>query len=325
MEASLIINFVKLIIGIAVLVKGADLLITGASGLAHRIGVPEFVIGLSLVAFGTSLPELTVNVQASLEGASEITLGNVIGSNIANILLILGIAGLIKPLSIHGTFVKKEIPLNFLSILVLFAMVSDTLLDGSSIAFVSRSEGLVLITTFIGYLYFLAAFLERETVDDDEKIKMGFVKGGAYIAVGMLGLVLGSNWTVSGGVNIALSLGVSQVIVGLFLIAIGTSLPELLTSAVAAYKGNPDIALGNVAGSNIFNVSLVLGASAFINPIPVPERVFRDLALLFLATVVLFISNYMGRKYSVSRREALIFLSIYTVYAVYSWYKEISA
>ena len=321
MEKGILIEAGKLIIGIVFLVKGADLLITGASGLARRVGIPEFVIGLTLVAFGTSLPELTVNIRASLEKASEITLGNVIGSNIANILLILGIAGLIRPLSMHGNFVKKEIPLNFLSILVLFAMVSDKLLDHSLQAFVSRSEGLVLITTFAGYLYFLAAFLERDAVDGDSQ-KLGYLKGGALVTIGLAGLILGASWTVSGGVNLAVSLGVSQVVIGLFLIAVGTSLPELLTSAVAAYRGKPDIALGNVAGSNIFNVSLVLGASALINPIPVPERVFKDLALLFVATLILLVSNYTGRKHSVSRKEAGVFLFIYIVYALYSWYTE---
>lgn len=323
MEADLALNLLKLCIGVAVLVKGADLLIEGASAIARRSGIPEFVIGLSLVAFGTSLPELTVNVRASLEGASEITLGNVIGSNIANLLLILGVAGLIRPMSIHKTFVKKEIPLNFLSIVVLFAMVSDKMVDGSGSAYVSRSEGLVLITTFVGYLYFLAAFIERNSSEETTP-GMGYLKGGLMILLGTVGLVLGSDWTVSGGVGVATALGISQVMVGLFLIAIGTSLPELITSAVASYKGNPDMALGNVAGSNIFNVSLVLGVSAFINPIPVPERVFKDLFLLFFATLVLFISAYTGKRYTVSRLEALLFIAIYILYAVYSWYVEVS-
>ena len=322
MNGDLWINLLKLLVGIGVLVKGADLLIAGAAGLARRAGVPEFVIGLTLVAFGTSLPELTVNIQASLESASEITLGNVIGSNIANILLILGVAGLIRPLSIHRTFVKKEIPLNFLSIVLLFAMVGDRLLDGSATAYVSRSEGLVLMTTFVGYLYFLAAFLEREAVDEDSA-RLSYIRGGIYVAVGLIGLALGSEWTVDGGVNLALELGVSQTLVGLFLIAVGTSLPELLTSAMAAYRGNPDIALGNVAGSNIFNISLVLGASSLINPIPVPDVIFKDIVLLAVATLVLFLSNYLGRKYTVSRPEAFVFLIIYTAYAVLSWYAEV--
>ncbi len=319
----LAINIIKLVVGLMALVKGADMLITGASGLARRVGVPDFIIGLTLVAFGTSLPELTVNVQASFEGASEITLGNVIGSNIANILLILGVAGLISPLKINRAFVKKEIPLNFLSILVLFALVSDQFLDGSASAMVSRSEGLVLIATFVGYLYFLAAFLEREEVDDGDG-QMGIGRGVIYIVIGLLGLIWGADWTVSGGVQVATALGVSQVMVGLFMIAIGTSLPELITSAVAAKKGNPDIALGNVAGSNMFNVSLVLGASALINPIPVPERVFRDLFVLFIATLGLLIAYMFGRKHTVSRKESVVFLIIYVSYALYSWYMEIA-
>ncbi len=323
MDTALILSILKLSVGIAILVKGADILINGASSLARRVGIPEFIIGLTLVAFGTSLPELTVNIQASIEGASEITLGNVIGSNIANILLILGIAGLIKPLTIHRTFVKKEIPLNFLSIVILFAMIGDKVLDKSQVAYVSRSEGLVLMTTFAGYLYFLAAFLEREEIRDDD-LKLSVSKSILYISGGFVGLILGSEWTVDGGVNFALSLGVSQTIVGLFLIAVGTSLPELLTSAMAAYRGNPDIALGNVAGSNIFNISLVLGASSLINPIPVPDLIFKDIILLTIATSVLFLSNYLGRKYTVSRQEAAVFLLLYIAYAVFSWYEEIA-
>jgi len=316
-------DLIKLVAGIAVLVKGADLLITGATGIARRAGIPDLVIGLTLVAFGTSLPELTVNIGASIKGASEITIGNVIGSNIANILLILGVAGLIRPLAMHGSFVKKEIPLNFLSILVLFSMVSDRILDGSTPAVISRSEGLVLIATFAGYLYFLAVFLERSAVDDKE-VRMGYLRGFLYVVTGIVALALGSEWTVDGGVGFAVGLGVSQTLVGLFLIAIGTSLPELVTSAVAAKKGNPDLALGNVAGSNIFNVTLVLGASSLIRPIPVPERVYTDLALLFFATLALLLSNYMGRRYSVSRQEAVVFLIAYSGYALLSWYWELA-
>ncbi len=321
MEGSLILSFLKFSLGIAILLKGADLLIDGASNLAKRAGIPEFVIGLTLVAFGTSLPELTVNVSASLKGASEITLGNVIGSNIANILLILGVASLIRPLSVNETFVRKEIPLNFLSILILFAMVSDSIVDGKASSTVSRSEGLVLITTFVGYLYFLAAFLKKEEEKDQETYSYG--KSLIFTVFGLLGLFLGSELTVRSGIEIASILGVSQVIIGLFLIAVGTSLPELTTSAVAAYRGNSDLALGNVAGSNIFNVSLVLGTSSLIHPIPVPERVFRDLIILFLATLVLFLSNYTGSRYTVSRIEGAIFLLIYTAYALISWYWEL--
>ncbi len=323
MDKELLIYLLKLTAGIVFLVKGADIFISGALGIAKRLGIPDFVIGLTLIAFGTSLPELMVNIKASLEGATEMTLGNVVGSNIANILLILGIAGIIRPLSIHKTFVKKEIPLNFLSILVLFAMIGDRFLDGTAKAFVSRSEGLVLITTFIGYLYFLAAFMEKEEINDEE-LKMGYIKGSAYVIIGLVGLILGSRWSVEGGIGMALVLGVSQALIGLFLIAVGTSLPELITSAVAAYRGNSDIALGNVAGSNIFNISLVLGTSSLINPIVVPDRILKDIILLVIATTILLISNYTGRKYTVSRLEATIFLTVYIFYALYSWYFELN-
>ncbi len=323
MDKEFLISLLKLTIGIVFLVKGADIFIAGASGIAKRMGIPDFVIGLTLIAFGTSLPELMVNIKASLEGATEMTLGNVVGSNIANILLILGIAGIIRPLSIHRTFVKKEIPLNFLSILVLFAMIGDRFLDGTAEALVSRSEGLVLITTFIGYLYFLAAFMEKEEINEEE-LKMGYLKGFAYVILGLAGLILGSRWSVEGGIGMALILGVSQALIGLFLIAVGTSLPELITSAVAAYRGNSDIALGNVAGSNIFNISLVLGTSSLINPIVVPDRILKDIILLVIATTILLISNYTGRKYTVSRLEATIFLTVYIFYALYSWYFELN-
>lgn len=321
MPFEIILSLIKFLGGLALVIKGADLLISGASGLARRIGIPDAIIGLTLVAFGTSLPEFTINIKASLKDASEITLGNVIGSNIANILLILGISGLIRPVSIHLTFVKKEIPLNFLSTLILFAMVSDTFLDGNGIALISRSEGLVLVTTFVGYIYFLTAFLERQAFKDGKQL--GYLKGSILIIIGLLGLIMGSEWTVSGGVELATFLGISQMIIGLFLIAVGTSLPELATSIVAAYKGNSDIAVGNILGSNIFNVSFVLGASALINSIPVPTNVFKDMTILFVATFLFFISNYLGKKYTISKAESITFLVIYILYAAYSWYLEV--
>ncbi len=321
MPFEIILSLIKFVGGLALVIKGADLLISGASGLARRIGIPDTIIGLTLVAFGTSLPEFTINIKASLKDASEITLGNVIGSNIANILLILGISGLIKPLSIHLTFVKKEIPLNFLSTLILFAMVSDTFLDGNGIALISRSEGLVLVTTFVGYIYFLTAFLERQAFKDSTQLS--YLKGSILIIIGLLGLIMGSEWTVSGGVELATFLGISQMIIGLFLIAVGTSLPELATSIVAAYKGNSDIAVGNILGSNIFNVSFVLGASALINSIPVPTNVFKDMTILSVATFLFFISNHLGKKYTISKAESIAFLVIYILYAAYSWYLEV--
>ncbi len=322
MSDSLILLFIQFIVGVAALVKGADLLTDGASQIAKKFGVPEFVIGLTLVAFGTSLPELTVNVIASLKGNSELTMGNVIGSNIANILLILGVSSVIYPLKVHRAFVKKEIPINFIATLILIAMANDILIDGKSESVISRSEGLILVFTFLGYLYFMAAFLEREDIDEEVSNSVSLPKGVIFILLGILGLTLGSNWTVDGAVGIATALGVSQMMVGLFLVAVGTSLPELLTSAVAALKRNPDIALGNVAGSNIFNISLVLGVSSSIKPVPVVERANFDLSVLFIATLILLVAVLLSSRNILTRREGTVFLLAYIAYIIYSGYVE---
>ena len=322
MSDSLILLFIQFIVGVAALVKGADLLTDGASQIAKKFGVPEFVIGLTLVAFGTSLPELTVNVIASLKGNSELTMGNVIGSNIANILLILGVSSVIYPLKVHRAFVKKEIPINFIATLILIAMANDILIDGKSESVISRSEGLILVFTFLGYLYFMAAFLEREDIDEEVSNSVSLPKGVIFILLGILGLTLGSNWTVDGAVGIATALGVSQMMVGLFLVAVGTSLPELLTSAVAALKRNPDIALGNVAGSNIFNISLVLGVSSSIKPVPVVERANFDLSVLFIATLILLVAVLLSSRNILTRKEGMVFLLAYLAYIVYSGYIE---
>jgi len=315
-----------LALGFLFLIKGADMLIEGAGSLAKRFGIPEFVIGLTLVAFGTSLPEFTVNVTAAFKNASDISLGNVIGSNIANILLILGVSSLIRPLTVHATFVKKEIPVNFFLTLTLIVMANDKLLNYASTSSISRGDGLVLIITFIGYMYFLVAYLERNSVLEEEiKESISPLKAFVYSILGLLGLSLGADWTVDGAIGLAKELGVSQAIIGLFVVAIGTSLPELFASAVSAYKGNPDIALGNVAGSNIFNLTLVLGTSSAIRDIPVPERANVDLGVLFTATMLLLIFSLWGkRKYTLDRFEGLIFLLAYLAYVLISWYKELN-
>ena len=321
----MIIDLFLLILGFAFLTKGADLLIDGSSSVAKRLGIPDFVIGLTLVAFGTSLPEFTVNTAAALKGASGISLGNVIGSNIANILLILGVASLIKPISVHTEFVKKEIPVNFLLTLTLIAMANDKILGGLPFSSITRNDGIVLLLTFVGYMYFLIAYLEKEEISEEERNEIiSLPKATIYVFLGLAGLIIGAEWTVDGAVGIAKALGVSETLIGLFMVAIGTSLPELFASAVAAYKGNSDIALGNVAGSNIFNITLVLGTSSIINDIPVPERANVDFGVLFFATLILLFSSIFGsQRYVISRIEGILFLIFYTIYAVLSWVFEL--
>ena len=317
----ILLHILLMAVGLAILIKGADLLISGASGLAKRAGISDMVIGLTVVALGTSLPELTINLLASLQGASGITMGNVVGSNITNILLILGIAAIINPLKISRDFVRKEIPLNFLATGILLAMVMDPLLDGFSRPMLSRSEGLVLMITFIGYVYFLAAFLERNhSTGPGIPLKKSIL----FIAVGIPALIAGSRMTVNSGIHLSEIMGISQAFVGLFFIAVGTSLPELITSAVAAYRGKPDMALGNVAGSNLFNISLVLGSSALVNPIPVPSLVYRDLIFLIIATSALLLAYRTGPDRSISRGEGILLVAMYIAYMLYSWYLEVA-
>ncbi len=318
---SIILHVLLLATGLAILIKGADLLISGASGLARRAGISDMVIGLTVVALGTSLPELTINLLASAKGASGITMGNVVGSNITNILLILGISAIMRPLSISRDFVRKEIPLNFLATAILLVMAMDPLLDGSRGPILSRSEGAVLVITFAGYIYFLAAFLEK---NHGQEPTMPPGKSILFIAVGIPALVLGSRMTVNSGIHLAELMGISQALVGLFFIAVGTSLPELITSAVAARKGKPDIALGNVAGSNLFNISLVLGSSALIRPIPVPPLIYRDLIFLIIATFALILAYRTGPGRSISRAEGILLVSMYIAYILYSWYLELA-
>jgi len=314
------------LVGLLFLVKGADLLIEGSSSIAKRFRIPDFVIGLTLVAFGTSLPEFTVNTAAALKGASDISLGNVVGSNIANILLILGVASLVRPISVNATFVKKEIPVNFFLTLTLIAMANDKLLDGAPASFISRTDGLVLIITFVGYMYFLVAYLQREIPVEEELSKLlPLPKAFSFTLLGLGGLVLGADWTVDGAVGLAEALGVSKALVGLFMVAVGTSLPELSASVVSAYKGHPDIALGNVAGSNIFNLTLVLGTSSVIREVPVPERANLDLLVLFTATLLLLLFSLVGRRrFTIDRWEGALFLVFYLGYALYSWLSELS-
>ncbi|NPB06067.1 MAG: calcium/sodium antiporter [Aquificae bacterium] len=312
--------------GLVLLVKGADLLIEGSSSVAKRFGIPDFVIGLTLVAFGTSLPEFTVNTAAALKGASDISLGNVVGSNVANILLILGLAALVRPITVNLTFVKKEIPVNFFLTLTVIAMANDALLDGAAASFISRTDGLVLMVTFVGYMYFLVAYLQREAPAAEElKELLPLPKALLFTLLGLTGLVLGADWTVDGAVGLAKAFGVSEALIGLFMVAVGTSLPELSASVVSAYRGHPDIALGNVAGSNIFNLTLVLGTSAVIRSVPVPERANVDLTVLFFATLLLLISSLAGRRrYTIDRLEGAFFVLTYFTYAVLSWLWELS-
>lgn len=305
------------LIGFVFLVKGADLLVDGAGSLAKRLGVSDLIIGLTVVSFGTSAPELIVNIIASLKGASEVGIGNIIGSNVANILLILGVAAIIYPLKIKRELTWKQIPLNFLSVLVLFFLANDVLLDHQSSSVLSRIDGLILMSFFAIFLYYTAhlAFTEKNGIEKSPSrpLWLSFV----MIIAGLICLTYGGQWVVDGAVTIARYLGLSESFIGLTIVAVGTSLPELATSAVAAYKHNTDIAVGNVVGSNIFNVFWVLGLSATIRPFPVNAAANTDILVLLGATVLLFIFSFTGGHHKITRAEGFQFLLAYVAYIIF--------
>ncbi len=312
------INVLLFFIGFALLIKGADWLVTGASSLASRLGVSALVIGLTIVAFGTSAPELTVNLLASVQGNTDIAIGNIIGSNIANILLILGISAVIYPLAVQRSTVWREIPFALLAVLVVGLMANDVFFDGAQTSAITRIDGLVLIAFFSVFLYYIFSISKSANSEAGESVAMvSGAKSAAMIIGGLLGLVVGGKWIVDGAVLFATQLGVSEALIGLTIVAIGTSLPELATSAVAAYKRNVDIAVGNVVGSNIFNLFWILGISATISPLPFSAQLSTDVWVVIITTILLFLALFVGKKHTLERWQGVVFVTAYVFYIAF--------
>ena len=313
------------IAGFYFLVKGADLLVDGASSIAKKAGISTLVIGLTIVAFGTSAPELIVNILASYTGSNELAVGNILGSNISNIFLILGAAAMVTPLKVGKGTVWKEIPFSLLAILALAALTNDSLLDGFGPAMLSRSDGIVLLLFFSIFIYYTFGISKKNThlfgAKGEPVMQYSRLKSFFMIIGGMLGLGLGGHWIVTGAVEIAAQLGLSQAFIGLTLVAIGTSLPELATSLIAAKKGNADIAIGNVVGSNIFNVFWILGLSSIISPIVFNPVLNFDIGVVILATFLLFSFLFIGKKQLIERWQGAMFISIYVAYLVFVTYR----
>ena len=311
--------YILFIIGLIFLIKGADFLVDGASSIAGRLNISDLVIGLTVVAFGTSTPELFVNIVASIKGNTDIAIGNVVGSNIANVLLILGVSSIIYPLAVTKGTVWKEIPFSLLAAMVLFITANDQLLDGSQMSALTRIDGLVLLAFFIIFIYYTGAIATRiDGMDAHVPAKQsGWLRSSLYIILGLAGLILGGKWIVDGAVALATQFGMSESLVGLTIVAVGTSLPELATSAVAAYKRNADIAVGNVVGSNIFNIFFVLGISASIKPLPFQPGYNLDMGVVVGSSLLLFLFMFTGKKRSLDRWEGLIFLIFYGGFVAY--------
>ncbi|MFH1379749.1 MAG: calcium/sodium antiporter [bacterium] len=310
------LTYFLFILGFIIIIKGADYLVDGASLLAKKLKVSDLVIGLTVVAFGTSMPELFVNIFACLRGNTEIAIGNILGSNTFNILIILGISSIIRPITVGKGTVWKEIPLSLLAAVMVWVLANDVILENSTFSSLGRIDGLVLLSFFIIFLYYIASISKEPTitVQESQTKEMPNIKILFMLLAGFIGLFLGGKWIVEGAEHIAVRLGLSQSFVGFTIVAAGTSFPELATSIVATYKKNMDIAVGNVVGSNIFNIFLILGISAAIKPLPFNKLANADIVITIVASLFLFFAMFTGKKKIIDRWEGILFILFYIAY-----------
>lgn len=302
---------ILIIVGFVLLIVGADFLVDGASGVAKKFHIPEIIIGLTIVSIGTSMPELFVSITSALDGYSDMALGNVIGSNLCNLLLILGLSSLIKPVEFQSETRKFEIPmcLLFTIVLMIFCNTSGGISKVESIIL------LILFGVFISYTIWMGKKKSLENKDEfDESKKNGIIKNIVLIVLGIVGLKFGGDFVVNNAVKIAQMFNISEKIISLTILAVGTSLPELVTSVTAAIKENSDIAIGNIIGSNIFNILLILGVSSVIKPITFNASYNMDLTVLCVSTIVLALFSVIPPKNKMSRANGLIYVLIYGIY-----------
>ena len=307
-----------LLVGFYLVIKGADFLVEGGSSLAKKLHISELAIGLTVIAFGTSLPELSVNITASIKGDSEIAVTNVLGSNTANILLILGISSIIFPLVVTKGTVWKEIPFSLLAAVVLSLLTINNITRGSDYSELTRIDGLILLCFFVIFLYYTAGIAKEASVvtENSPKTIYSVKKSAIFITGGLVLLIFGGRWIVNGAVNVAETLHIRESVIGATIVAIGTSIPELATSVVAAFKKNPDIAVGNVIGSNIFNISLILAISTIIRPLKIYSSDIVHFAAVIIASLVLFICMFTGKKRIIDRWEGWLLLGGYIIYII---------
>lgn len=302
------------------MVKGADYLIDGSSSLAKRLRVPSLIVGLTIVAVGTSLPEFVINIFSAVGGSTELAFGNVVGSNIANTLLILGVVALIRPPKIAHSTVWREIPFSLLATIILAILVNISLLSRNGISSLTRIDGAILLSflaMFLFYLYKAASKSRYALIDKQMEIELlSNAKTVIYLIAGIIGLYLGGNWTVNGAVSIARSFGVSEFLISATIVAFGTSLPELVTSYRATLRSDSDLAVGNVVGSNILNIFLVLGTTTIIAPVVLPQDINIDIAFLTTSALLLFIFLFVGQKHVLKKWQGAVLLSGYTFYVL---------
>ncbi|HOH37572.1 MAG TPA: calcium/sodium antiporter [Spirochaetota bacterium] len=313
----MLINILFLVAGISVIIYAANLLVDGSASIAKKLKVSDIVIGLTIVAFGTSAPELTVGIFSAAKGNTDLALGNVIGSNIANIFLILGASAFIFPLAIKKNTQWKEIPYLFFSSLLVVLFANDVILGNSFENTLSRTEGIVFLIFFIIFLFYTFRIAKEQPSEDVHSKIYSLPKSIIFIILGLCGLVGGGKILIDGAVGIATIAGISERIIGVTIVAVGTSLPELATSIVAAFKKKSDIAIGNVVGSNIFNIFLILGSAIIVRPAPVSLGSNIDMLIALFAGLILFISTFTLKHRTIGRIEGGVFLIFYASYIFY--------
>ncbi len=317
-------DYIILLAGFLLLIKGADFFVEGSSSIARRLRIPTLIIGLTLVAFGTSAPESAVSITSALKGQNDMAIGNVVGSNIFNLLVVVGIAAFISPLKVKKSIISKEFPFALLSSFVLLILAYDTRFQGSADNLLTQADGMILLVLFGIFMYYLielamaarssskAAAVEKDQLEDKA---ISTVKSIGFAAGGIAGIIVGGNLVVDAASEVALSWGMSESLVGLTIVAVGTSLPELVTSIVAATKGESDIALGNVIGSNIFNIFFVLGISSLISPVAISHAVFFDMLFLLIVSIVAYL--FAISKKNINKLEGIILAASYIVYLTF--------
>lgn len=313
----MILNIILLVLGFVILIKGADLFVDGASGIANHFKVSKILIGLTIVAFGTSAPELAVSIKSIFSGNGDIVLGNVIGSNILNILLIIGLSAIFHTLTVKNNTVKKELPITMLITTLFAVLLSDQVFDKTLTNSFTRNDGIIILLFFSIFIYYLIT-ISRKKIDtkEEEDKKMPISKSLIFTAIGLAGIIFGSNFVVDSASFIAKALGVTERLVSLTVIALGTSLPELVTSVTATRKGEYDIAIGNVVGSNIFNIGMVIGIpTTLFGGIGAINFSYVDLFVMITASVLLFAFSY--NDYKISKWEGITFLILFIAYYGY--------
>lgn len=308
------LNILLLIVGFVILVKCADAFVQGASNFARFLGIPTIIVGLTIVAFGTSAPEAAVSVISSLNGHNDISMGNVVGSNICNLLLVLGISGLFGKLTTEKKVINRDYVYSLFSYLVIFILSAGFFITGGKTGTLTRTNGLILLCFLSIYLYALIADAKKSARKKEEKGKFR-IKDIILMIIGLIGIIVGGQLVVNCATNTAKGLGVSDNVIALTVVAIGTSLPELVTSVMAVRKGETDIAIGNVVGSNIFNIFFILGLASTVSPITFGIESFIDIIIMGICGIIVFFM--VSKNYRIGNKKSFIMLSMYIIYTIY--------